>query len=100
MAYKEVRIMEIKEILRRIKSGQSINFISKQTGRDRETIRKYLNLIKQEGIEHSEIKTNDSELVEKITGIVESTKRISYKQEVLTTILLHEQQLSLLFWKL
>ncbi len=100
MAYKEVRIMEIKEILRRIQSGQSINFISKQTGRDRKTIRKYLNLIKQEGIEHSEIKTNDSELVEKITGIVESTKRISYKQEVLTTILWHEQQLSLLFWKL
>lgn len=82
MAYKEVRIMEIKEILRRIQSGQSINFISKQTGRDRKTIRKYLNLIKQEGIEPSEIKTNDSELVEKITGIVESTKRISYKQEV------------------
>lgn len=85
MAYKEVQIMEIKEIIRRIQSGQSINFISKQTGRDRKTIRKYIDLIKQKGIELSEIETGDSELLEKITEIVESTKRISYKQEIFSS---------------
>ena len=42
--------MELQEIIRRRKSGQSISKIAKATGRDRKTVRKYLNLIEAEGI--------------------------------------------------
>lgn len=77
-----MQIMEIKEIIRRLQSGQSINSISKQSRRDRKTIRKYLNLIKQEGIDISKIETHDSEFVGTITGIIQKEKRKSYKQEI------------------
>ncbi|MFH1526583.1 MAG: IS21 family transposase, partial [Bacteroidota bacterium] len=43
--------MDIIEICRRYFSGESINSISKQSGVDRKTIRKYLNKVKSHGIE-------------------------------------------------
>ena len=49
MSYKKVVVMELSDIIRRIRDGQSISEISRVTGRDRKTIRKYIRLIKQEG---------------------------------------------------
>ncbi len=84
MAFNEVKIMELQEIIRRRKSGQSISKISKATGRDRKTVRKYLNLIEAEGIcfRTAEGK-NDTEKIKKvlhkITGL---TKRRPEKQNI------------------
>lgn len=47
MAYNRITTMDITEILRRIKQGQSISSISKLLGHDRKTIRKYLQAISE-----------------------------------------------------
>ena len=54
MSYKKVVIMELSDIIRRIRDGQSISEISRVTGRDRKTIRKYISLINQEDIGEGE----------------------------------------------
>jgi DNA-binding NarL/FixJ family response regulator len=48
VSYKKVILMELSDIIRRIKDGQSISEISRVTGLDRKTVRKYISLIKQE----------------------------------------------------
>lgn len=50
MGYKRIIIMDILEISRRYFSGESINSISKQSGLDRKTVRKYLVKVKAQGI--------------------------------------------------
>lgn len=50
MGYKRINIMDILEISRRYFSGETINSISKQSGLDRKTIRKYLTTLKARGI--------------------------------------------------
>lgn len=62
MAYKEVSIMEIKEIIRRLQAGQSKNQISKSIGRDRKTISKYPSQSEQEGLLVSHIDINDGRM--------------------------------------
>ena len=54
MSYKKVVVMELSDIIRRIRDGQSISEISRVTGRDRKTIRKYISLINQEDIGEGE----------------------------------------------
>jgi transposase len=46
MAYKRIGVMEIREIIRRHQSGQSIRELSRITGYDRKTVRKYVSVIK------------------------------------------------------
>lgn len=82
MPYKEVKIMELKEILRRLKAGQSINKISVNTGRDRKTIRKYITLLHHSGIKLSEVDLNDHNLIAVISEILQQTKRKAEKQEI------------------
>jgi DNA-binding IclR family transcriptional regulator len=50
MGYKRIIIMDILEISRRYFSGESINSISRQSGLDRKTVRKYLAKVKAQGI--------------------------------------------------
>ncbi|MHB8842666.1 MAG: helix-turn-helix domain-containing protein, partial [Candidatus Aquicultor sp.] len=64
--------MELSEIVRRIKDGQSISEISRVTGRDRKTIRKYISLIKQENDLQSEALSLD-----KLLSIAEKSRRSS-----------------------
>lgn len=45
MPYKEIKYMELKEIVLRSKDGQSISSIARSTKIDRKTIRKYLGLL-------------------------------------------------------
>jgi predicted transcriptional regulator len=47
MYYQKVRFMDLAEITRRLRDGQNISQIATQTGRDRKTIRKYINEIKE-----------------------------------------------------
>lgn len=47
MFYQKVRFMDLAEITRRLRDGQNISQIATQTGRDRKTIRKYINEIKE-----------------------------------------------------
>src|SRR5664280_2102559 len=67
--------MELSDIIRRIKDGQSISEISRVTGRDRKTIRKYISLINQEDIGEGEALP-----VEILLSIAEKTRKPSDKQ--------------------
>ena len=77
MPYKKVVTMELSEIVRRIKDGQSISEISRVTGRDRKTIRKYISLIKQESFLLSE------ELpLDKLLSIADKSRRPPERQNI------------------
>jgi transposase len=75
VSYKKVVIMELSDIIRRIRDGQSISEISRVTGRDRKTIRKYISLIRQEDIGEGEALPLDI-----LLSIVEKTRKPSDKQ--------------------
>lgn len=51
MSYKKVGVMDLSEIIRRKRDGQTLSEISRVSGRDRKTIRKYICLMDQEGID-------------------------------------------------
>jgi integrase len=65
MAYREVNMTEIKEILLRVGKKESIRSISKKLGIHRDTINKYLNICYRLGVGPREETTTD-ELSEKI----------------------------------
>ncbi len=77
MPYKKVIVMELADIIRRIKDGQSISEISRATGRDRKTIRKYISFIKQEDIGEGETLPADI-----LLSITEKTRKPSGKQDL------------------
>ena len=77
MPYKKVLVMELSDIIRRIRAGQSISEISRVTGRDRKTIRKYICLIKQEHIAEAEDLP-----VDLLLSISEKTRKASDKQNI------------------
>ena len=77
MPYKKVIVMELADIIRRIKDGQSISEISRATGRDRRTIRKYISFIKQEDIGEGETLPADI-----LLSITEKTRKPSGKQDL------------------
>ena len=77
MSYKKVIVMELSDIIRRIKDGQSISEISRATGRDRKTIRKYISIIKQEDIGEGETLPVDI-----LLSITEKTRKPSEKQDL------------------
>ncbi len=65
MAYREVHMTEIKEILLRIASGYPIRSISRSLGIHRETIKNYVNSSLELGVDPKKDDVTD-ELVEKI----------------------------------
>lgn len=67
MAYREVHMTEIKEILLRIKRGESIRSVSKTLGIHRETINKYISACFKLGVDPREDAITD-EMIEKIKG--------------------------------
>lgn len=67
MAYREVKKVEIKEILRRWQSHQTISEISREVGIDRKTVRKYVTGFKKRGIT-PESKIEDSKILEEISS--------------------------------
>jgi len=67
MAYREVHMTEIKEILLRIKRGESIRSVSRTLAIHRKTINKYITACCKLGVDPREDAITD-ELVEKIKG--------------------------------
>ena len=47
MAYRELRMIEVKEVLRRYEAGQSLRQIARETGLDRKTVRRYVAAAKE-----------------------------------------------------
>jgi transposase len=87
--------MELSEILRRKQDGQSISEISRETGRDRKTIRKYICLVEQESIAGKQI-AGKQEVVIPVTilqSIVEKTRKPSDKQKIFEPYLEEIKQL-------
>ena len=50
MAFKEITIMDIWDIVRRRRDGQTIRSIARTLGYDRKTVRKYLTFLHDKGI--------------------------------------------------
>jgi hypothetical protein len=93
VSYKKVVVMELSDIIRRIRDGQSISEISRVTGRDRKTIRKYIALIEQENIGEEEVLPAD-----KLLSIADKTRRPTDRQNIfepyldeIKTFLTHKQ---------
>src|SRR5438477_10216163 len=50
MAYREVRMMDIDQVMRRWLAGESIRAVSRSTGLDRNTVRRLIRFGKQAGL--------------------------------------------------
>jgi transposase len=74
MAYKRIGVMEIREIIRRFQAGQSIREISRITGYDRKTVRKYVSAIKtmEEDIGKGK---NETDVIEKLSHKIKIDKK-------------------------
>ena len=74
MAYREVSMMEIKEIIRRWQAGESPGRIAFGTGLSRNTVRKYLAATETQGIARDGPAPDDEQLV-RLVGISRSGPR-------------------------
>ena len=74
--------MDITEILRRYHSGKSIRSINRETGYDRATIKKYIDLAVRKGIT-ADVKYTTEELLELFTDDLNQNERTSEKIELL-----------------
>jgi transposase len=84
VAFKEIRIMDIWEIIRRTEAGHTIRSIARSLGYDRKTIRKYLNDLRSKGIAVEKGSAIDQEQVLPILQeIVRENERPSSKQVLL-----------------
>lgn len=45
MAYRELNMIEVKEVLRRHQAGQSLRRIARETGLDRKTVKRYVDAL-------------------------------------------------------
>ena len=50
MAYREVRVMDIEQVIRRWTAGEAIRGIARATGLDRNTVRGLIRLAKKTGL--------------------------------------------------
>ena len=82
MAYKEVKIMEIREIIRRRHAGQNISEISTAVSRDRNTVRKQLKMIEEHGMSVSAIELNSEKVIGTLVKITEQMHSKPEQQDV------------------
>jgi transposase len=52
MSYRELTMIEVKEVLRRWRAGQSLRAMSRETGLDRKTVRRYVESASELGLAH------------------------------------------------
>jgi transposase len=84
LAFKEIRIMDIWEVIRRLQAGHSLRSITRSLGYDRKTIRKYLNELRSKGIsleKGSEL--DEQRIIPILREIVQANERPSDKQALL-----------------
>lgn len=83
MLYQKVRFMDLAEITRRVRDGQNISQIAKQTVRDRKTIRKYVKEIKKTCLSVSQVSDDLSTVTDKtLYTIAERNKKNKEKQKL------------------
>lgn len=63
MSYRELSMIEVKEVLRRLEAGHSIRQISRETGLDRKTVRRYLEAARE--VSHEADAAAEDELLRK-----------------------------------
>ena len=80
MVYREVHMMEIKEILLRAAKGQPVRSISRTLGMHRDTIKKYISISLDLGIDPTKDDITD-ELAEKIKSEVATETKLSIPRD-------------------
>ena len=87
MAFKEIRIMDIWEIIRRFQTGQTIMSIARQLDCDRKTIRKYLKHLRRKGVAidagSTPVVKDDEAVLSVLREISGENERPSAKQVIL-----------------
>lgn len=84
MAFKRILMMDIREIVRRYKAGQTIRTISETLGYDRKTVRKYIRHLQEKGISlRDDTPIDKEEIVVVLREIAVETERPSDKQALL-----------------
>ena len=83
MAYKRIFIMDIREIIRRYRAGQTIRSIASTMGYDRKTVRKYISALRAKGILDSETMVDNKDLAEMLKDDASQHGRPSEKQDLL-----------------
>ena len=83
MAYKRICIVDIREIIRRYRAGQTIRSIASTMGYDRKTVRKYINGLRAKGILGSETMVDNKELAGMLREDATQHGRPSEKQSLL-----------------
>ena len=87
MAFKEIRIMDIWEIIRRYQSGHSIKSIARSLGYDRKTVRRYLHYLRTKGISLEPgslpVINDDEKILSVLREIVSENRRRANAQAVL-----------------
>ena len=83
MAYKRICIVDIREIIRRYRAGQTIRSIAGTMGYDRKTVRKYINQLREKGILDSETMIENKEFANILGEDVAQHGRPAEKQSLL-----------------
>ena len=83
VAYKRIFIMDIREIVRRYKDGQTIRSIASTMGYDRKTVRKYISALRAKGILDGETMVDNKDLAEMLKEDATQHGRPSEKQGLL-----------------
>ena len=66
MAFRELRVVEIKEILRLWALGHGLRYIADRTGADRKTVRRYIEAARKAGFEPNGTRLLDDELIAEV----------------------------------
>src|SRR5947207_8993372 len=62
MAYREVRMMDIDQVMRRWLAGEKIRAVARSTGLDRNTVRRLIRLGQEVGLKPSDVWPDDAKL--------------------------------------
>src|SRR5207253_7681007 len=69
MAYREVRVMDIEQVIRRWTAGEAIRAIARATGLDRNTVRRLIRLAEKTGLKAGDAATEEQlQLIRKGIG--------------------------------
>jgi transposase len=72
MTYRELTMIDVKEVLRRWAAGHSNRQIARDTGTDRDTVRRYLSAAQEAGVVQSSAATPTDEIVHQVAQRVQA----------------------------
>lgn len=91
MAYRELTMIEVREVLRRWQAGQGVRRIARETGLDRKTVRRYEEAAEKAGAERSSGLSD--ELVHAVAVQVQ-TRPVTEASEQMATLMRHRDQIA------